>query len=151
MKCPFCNYKDSKVLDSRPTEEGEKIRRRRECTQCSKRFTTYEIVETLPIMVLKRDKTIEVFDKRKIINGILKSCEKRPISLEQIEEISTYIENDLLNKLVKEISSMEIGGIIMDKLKDIDEVAYVRFASVYRRFSDVESFMNELKKVFDEK
>jgi len=151
MKCPFCTYKDSRVLDSRPTEEGEKIRRRRECIECSKRFTTYEIVETLPIMVLKRDNTIEVFDKRKIISGVLKSCEKRPIKLEQIEGLATYIENDLLNKLVKEISSMEIGGIIMTKLKDIDEVAYVRFASVYRRFSDVESFMDELKKVFDKK
>lgn len=151
MKCPFCTYKDSKVLDSRPTEEGEKIRRRRECVQCTKRFTTYEIVETLPIMVVKRDNTIEVFDKRKIINGILKSCEKRPITLEQIEQIATYIENDLLNKLVKEISSMEIGGIIMNKLKTIDEVAYVRFASVYRRFSDVESFMEELKTVLNKK
>ncbi|MGL5973374.1 MAG: transcriptional regulator NrdR [Oscillospiraceae bacterium] len=151
MRCPFCNENDSKVLDSRPTEEGEKIRRRRECTGCNKRFTTYEIVETLPIMVTKKDDSIETFDKRKIIGGILKSCEKRPVTLEQVESLVTSIENELLNKLVKEISSINIGTIVMEKLKKLDEVAYVRFASVYRQFSDVESFMDEMKKVFNKK
>lgn len=147
MKCPFCNDVESKVLDSRPTDECERIRRRRECNACGRRFTTYEEIETLPIMVIKKDGSIEVFDKSKIEQGILKACEKRPITLDQIEKISNKIKNDLLNKLVREISSIDIGNIVMESLHDLDKVAYVRFASVYRQFNDPESFMKEIEKI----
>lgn len=147
MKCPFCNDVESKVLDSRPTDEFERIRRRRECNACGRRFTTYEEIETLPIMVVKKDGSIEVFDKSKVEQGILKACEKRPVTLDQVEKISNKIKNDLLNKLVREISSIDIGNIVMENLRDLDKVAYVRFASVYRQFNDPESFMKEIEKI----
>lgn len=150
MKCPYCEYHDSKVVDSRPTDEGQAIRRRRECIRCAKRFTTYERVEEIPKLVVKRDGNREVYNRNKLFNGILKSCEKRPISISTIEEIVDDIERTLYNSMEKEITSVEIGEMVMNRLKDIDEVAYVRFASVYRRFKDSNSFMEELKKILDE-
>ncbi|NLL82272.1 MAG: transcriptional repressor NrdR [Tissierellia bacterium] len=150
MKCPYCEYHDSKVVDSRPTDEGQAIRRRRECIRCAKRFTTYERVEEIPKLVVKRDGNREVYNRNKLFNGILKSCEKRPISISTIEEIVDDIERTLYNSMEKEITSVEIGEMVMNRLKDIDEVAYVRFASVYRRFKDSNSFMQELKKILDE-
>ena len=142
MQCPYCNYKESKVVDSRHTD-SKSIRRRRECESCKKRFTTYEIIETTPIMVVKKDNSREVFDREKIKRGIIKSCEKRPVSIEQIESIISYIEN--------EINTDKIGEMVMDKLKDIDEVSYVRFASVYRQFKDINTFVSELKNILMEK
>ena len=150
MQCPYCNYKESKVIDSRHTDI-ESIRRRRECESCKKRFTTYEKIELIPIMVVKKDNSRESFDRNKIKNGILKSSEKRPVSMEQIEDIIMYIENDINRKGISEIQSDTIGEMVMDKLKDVDEVAYVRFASVYREFKDVNTFMSELKKLLDNK
>ncbi len=147
MRCPFCGYEESKVIDSRPTDEGEKIRRRRECLQCQKRFTTYEIIETLPIVVVKKDKSRQVFDRTKLIGGMLRACEKRPVSLEMIEEAVNDIEAALQNSIDREVTSIKIGELAMDKLKNIDEVAYVRFASVYRQFRDVNSFMDELARL----
>lgn len=147
MRCPFCGYEESKVIDSRPTDEGEKIRRRRECLQCQKRFTTYEIIETLPIVVVKKDKSRQVFDRTKLIGGMLRACEKRPVSLEMIEEAVDDIEAALQNSIDREVTSIKIGELAMDKLKNIDEVAYVRFASVYRQFRDVNSFMDELARL----
>ncbi len=147
MRCPFCAYEESKVIDSRPTEEGEKIRRRRECLNCKKRFTTYETVETLPIVVVKKDKSRQVFDKNKLMSGMLKACEKRPVPLELIQEAVDDIESMLQNSLDREVTSIKIGELAMDKLKNIDEVAYVRFASVYRQFRDVNSFMDELARL----
>ena len=147
MRCPFCGYEESKVIDSRPTDEGEKIRRRRECIKCTKRFTTYEIIENVPIVVVKKDKTREVFDRSKLIKGMLTACEKRPVSMETIERAVTEIETTLQNSLDREVSSDKIGELVMDKLKDVDEVAYVRFASVYRQFKDINTFMNELNKL----
>ena len=146
MKCPYCGEIDSKVIDSRPTEDGEKIRRRRECLSCKKRFTTYEIVETVPLMVVKRDHSREVFDRQKLLNGMLRACEKRPVSYQQLEAAVSNIEQTLLNSYDREVSSMYIGDLAMDQLKHIDDVAYVRFASVYREFKDVNTFMDELKK-----
>lgn len=151
MKCPFCSFEESKVIDSRPTEEGEKIRRRRECVNCQKRFTTYEIIETLPIIVIKKDKTREVFDREKIRGGILRSCQKRPVSLSTIEKMIDDIENTLQNSLDREVSSDKIGELVMEKLKDVDEIAYVRFASVYRQFKDINTFMDELNKLLSSK
>ena len=151
MKCPFCGYSDSKVIDSRPAEEGSTIRRRRECLACQKRFTTYEIIERLPLVVIKRDGSRQSFDKVKLINGMVRACEKRPVPLEKLEEIADEIEQELQGKLEREISTVEIGEMVMSKLKDVDEVAYVRFAAVYRKFTDVGTFMNELKKLVDEK
>ena len=151
MKCPFCGYEESKVIDSRPTEEGEKIRRRRECLQCQKRFTTYEVVETLPIVVVKKDKSRQVFDRTKLIGGMLRACEKRPVPLEVIEEAVNDIETQLQNSIDREVTSIKIGELAMDKLKNIDEVAYVRFASVYRQFRDVNSFMDELARLLGNK
>ena len=145
MKCPFCGYEESKVIDSRPTEDGEKIRRRRECLSCKKRFTTYEIVETVPLMVVKRDHSREAFDRQKLLNGMLRACEKRPVSYQQLDSAVSNIEQALLNSYDREVSSMYIGDLAMDQLKHIDDVAYVRFASVYRQFSDVNTFMEELK------
>lgn len=145
MKCPFCGAIDSKVIDSRPTEDGEKIRRRRECLSCKKRFTTYEIVETVPLMVIKRDHSREAFDRQKLLNGMLRACEKRPVSYQQLDSAVSNIEQALLNSYDREVSSMYIGDLAMDQLKHIDDVAYVRFASVYRQFSDVNTFMEELK------
>ncbi len=151
MKCPFCGYEESKVIDSRPTDEGERIRRRRECIKCAKRFTTYEIIESVPIIVVKKDKSREPFDKQKLFNGLLRACEKRPVSLAQIDEAVNSIEQTIQNSLDREITSVYIGELAMDKLKAIDEVAYVRFASVYRQFKDINTFMDELSKLLSEK
>ena len=149
MKCPFCGAIDSKVIDSRPTEDGEKIRRRRECLSCKKRFTTYEIVETVPLMVVKRDRSREAFDRQKLLNGMLRACEKRPVSYQQLDAAVSNIEQTLLSSYDREVSSMYIGDLAMHQLKHIDDVAYVRFASVYRQFSDVNTFMEELKDMLD--
>lgn len=150
MKCPYCEYDESKVVDSRPTDEGQAIRRRRECMQCTKRFTTYEKIEEIPIIVVKKDKNRQSYDRNKILNGLIKSCEKRPVSMSTIEGLVDDIERELSNSLKKEISSQEIGEMIMDRLKHVDEVSYVRFASVYRQFKDVNSFMEELNKILKE-
>ena len=147
MKCPFCGYEESKVIDSRPTDEGEKIRRRRECISCAKRFTTYEIIESVPIVVVKKDKSRQAFDRVKLFNGMLRACEKRPVSIDQIEKVVTDIETELQNSLDREVTSVHIGELVMDKLKELDEVAYVRFASVYRQFKDINTFMDELSKL----
>ncbi|MBQ3880274.1 MAG: transcriptional repressor NrdR [Oscillospiraceae bacterium] len=151
MKCPFCNELDSKVVDSRPTDEGNSIRRRRECLRCHRRFTTYETVESLPIVVIKRDGSREAFDRAKLIRGLLKSCEKRPVSLRQLEELAEDIEQRLQNRLENEVDSQEVGEMVMEKLKDLDDIAYVRFASVYRRFQDIGSFRDELDRLISEK
>ena len=150
MKCPFCSFEESKVIDSRPTDEGERIRRRRECMSCAKRFTTYEIIESVPIIVVKKDKSREVFDRDKLFNGMMRACEKRPVSVDVIERAIDEIEAELQNSLDREVTSVKIGEYVMDKLKDIDEVAYVRFASVYRQFKDINTFMSELKKLLIE-
>ncbi len=147
MKCPFCNKDSSRVIDSRPADDNTSIRRRRECENCGKRFTTYEKVETIPLIVIKKDKNREPYDRNKIKSGIVRSCHKRPVSMEQIEATVEAIENTIFNMEEKEIESMRIGEIVMEKLKDLDEVAYVRFASIYREFKDVGTFMNELKKM----
>ena len=150
MQCPYCNYKESKVVDSRHTDSNL-IRRRRECESCKKRYTTYETIETTPIMVIKKDNTREYFDREKIKNGLIKSCEKRPVSMDQIEGVISYIENEINKNYMTEIETRMIGEMIMDKLKDIDEVSYVRFASVYRQFKDINTFVNELKTILMEK
>ena len=150
MKCPFCSFEESKVIDSRPTDEGERIRRRRECMSCAKRFTTYEIIESVPIIVVKKDKSRQVFDRQKLFNGMIKACEKRPVTSEDIDRAVNDIELQLPNTLDREVTSVKIGEYVMDKLKDIDEVAYVRFASVYRQFKDINTFMSELKKLLIE-
>ena len=147
MKCPYCGYEESKVIDSRPTDEGEKIRRRRECLKCGKRFTTYEMIDSLPIIVIKKDKTRETFDRSKLLNGLMRACEKRPVSLETLEHIIDEIEAIIQNSLDREVQSEKIGELVMEKLKDVDEVAYVRFASVYRQFKDINTFMDELSKL----
>lgn len=149
MKCPFCGYEESKVIDSRPTDEGEKIRRRRECLKCAKRFTTYEMIENLPIIVIKRDKSREVFNREKLMNGMLRACEKRPVALETLEKAIDDIEAVIQNSLDREVSSEKIGELVMEKLSAIDEVAYVRFASVYRQFKDINTFMTELNKLLN--
>ncbi len=151
LKCPYCGFEESKVIDSRPAEDGEKIRRRRECLKCQKRFTTYETIETLPIVVVKKDKSREVFDRSKLIGGMLRACEKRPVPLETIENAVNDIESVLQNEADREVTSIRIGELAMDKLKQIDEVAYVRFASVYRQFRDINSFMEELAKLLGSK
>ena len=151
MKCPYCDFDTSKVVDSRPIEEGNSIRRRREWENCKKRFTTYEKIEQVNVMVVKKDGAREFFDREKILKGIIRSCEKRPISIKQMENIVTDIEKEIVNMMQREISSEEIGNLVMDKLKDIDEVSYVRFASVYRQFKDVNSFLDELKNIIEEK
>lgn len=147
MKCPFCGEIDSKVIDSRPTEDGEKIRRRRECLCCKKRFTTYEIVETVPIMVVKKDKSRQAFDRQKLLGGMLRACEKRQVSYQTLEAAVDNIEQQLMNSYDREVTSMQIGELAMAELKKIDDVAYVRFASVYRQFSDINTFMEELKEM----
>ena len=147
MKCPFCGYEESKVIDSRPTDEGERIRRRRECLQCNKRFTTYEIIESVPILVIKKDKSREVFDRNKLLRGLMRACEKRPVAMDTLEKAVDDIEASLQNSLDREVTSLHIGELAMDKLKDIDEVAYVRFASVYRHFRDINAFMDELSEL----
>ena len=149
MKCPFCGYLESKVIDSRPTDEGERIRRRRECLRCEKRFTTYEIIETTPLMVIKRDGSREAFDRGKLLRGMLKSCEKRQVSLDTLEEAVTQIEQVMQNALEREVTSQQIGELAMEKLRKIDQVAYVRFASIYREFKDVNTFLDELKKMLN--
>ena len=151
MRCPFCSCEESKVIDSRPTDEGERIRRRRECISCQKRFTTYEVIESVPVIVVKKDKSRDVFDRNKLFNGMLRACEKRPVSLEKIETAVNEIEATLQNSLDREVTSVHIGELAMDKLKDLDEVAYVRFASVYRQFKDINTFMDELAKLLSEK
>ena len=142
MKCPYCGYSESKVIDSRPTDEGERIRRRRECLNCAKRFTTYEVIETVPVVVVKKDKSREAFDRNKLLNGLLRACEKRPVPLETLERIVDEIETLLQNSLDREVPSTLIGTYAM-----VDEVAYVRFASVYREFKDINTFMDELNKI----
>ena len=151
MKCPFCGYSESRVIDSRPTDEGERIRRRRECLKCSKRFTTYEIIENVPIVVIKKDKSRETFDRNKLLSGLLRACEKRPVSIDTLERIVDEIETLLQNSLDREVSSQRIGTYAMEKLKTVDEVAYVRFASIYRQFKDINSFMEELSKIINSK
>lgn len=147
MKCPFCSYEESKVIDSRPTDEGEKIRRRRECLKCGKRFTTYEMIESLPIIVIKKDKTRQPFNREKLLNGLMRACEKRPVSIDVLERIIDDIESIIQNSLDREVRSEKIGELVMEKLKNVDEVAYVRFASVYRQFKDINTFMDELSKL----
>lgn len=151
MKCPFCSYEESKVIDSRPTDEGERIRRRRECLKCGRRFTTYEIIENLPIVVIKKDKSRETFDREKLLNGLLRACEKRPVSLSELDKLIDEIESEIQNTLDREVTSERIGELVMLKLQDIDEVAYVRFASVYRQFKDINTFMDELSKLLNNK
>ena len=151
MKCPFCGHDDSKVVDSRPTDEGTSIRRRRECLKCLKRFTTYETVERMPLMLVKRDGTRQPYDRQKLLGGLVKACEKRPVSLMQLEQIVDNVEQRVFSALESEVSSKTIGELVMERLKPLDEVAYVRFASVYRQFADVESFFNELKKLMGDR
>lgn len=150
MQCPYCNDKESKVIDSRHID-SKSIRRRRECESCRKRFTTYEKIETTPVMVIKKDKSRECFDREKIKYGILKSCEKRPVPMEKIENILVHIENEINKGFVEEIETKKIGEMVMEELKNLDEVAYVRFASVYRQFKDINTFVNELKSILIEK
>ena len=149
MRCPHCGYKEDKVVDSRATQEESAIRRRRECLKCGKRFTTYEYIEDISLMVIKKDGRREPFDRKKILSGIMKACEKRPISLEKMEEIASWVERAIQKKSDREVSSSRIGELIMEKLKALDDVAYVRFASVYRQFQDVGQFMKELKDILD--
>lgn len=150
MKCPFCGYIESKVIDSRPTDEGSRIRRRRECLSCQKRFTTYEIIESVPIVVVKKDRSREAFDRNKLLNGMLRACQKRPVSIETLEAAVDDIEAQIQNSLDREVPASRIGEYAMKKLKDIDEVAYVRFASVYRQFKDINSFHEEINRLLDE-
>lgn len=147
MKCPYCGEIDSKVIDSRPADDGERIRRRRECLSCQKRFTTYEVVETVPLMVMKRDRSREAFNRQKLLNGMMRACEKRPVSYQMLETAVDNIEQTLLNSYEREISTEAVGELAMQELKSIDEVAYVRFASVYRQFGDIDTFMDELKEM----
>ena len=151
MKCPFCGCDESKVIDSRPTDENERIRRRRECIECGKRFTTYEIIETVPLVVVKKDKSREPFDRNKILGSIIRACDKRQVTRQQMENAVSEIESYLQNTLQSEISSALIGQLVMEKLKALDEVAYIRFASVYRQFKDINDFMSELQKLLEEK
>lgn len=151
MKCPFCSYSESKVIDSRPAEEGATIRRRRECLACKKRFTTYEIIERMPLVVIKRDGSRQSFDRVKLINGMVRACEKRPVTLGQLEAIADDIEQELQSHLEREVSTAEIGEMVMAHIRSVDEVAYVRFASVYRSFKDINTFMEELTKLLSDK
>ena len=151
MRCPYCNYSESKVVDSRPAEEGTTIRRRRECLSCQKRFTTYEIMERLPLLVIKKDGSRQSFDRIKLLNGMVRACEKRPVPMSELEKISDEIEQELQNSLEREIPTTEIGELVMQKLKKVDEVAYVRFASVYRQFKDINTFMEELNKLLKDR
>jgi transcriptional repressor NrdR len=147
MKCPFCNHENTRVIDSRPAEENNSIRRRRICDECGKRFTTYEKIETIPLIIIKKDNNREAYDRSKIEAGVLRACHKRPVSASQIAKLVDEVENDVFSKADKEIQSEVVGELVMNKLKDLDAVAYVRFASVYREFKDVNTFMDELKKV----
>ena len=151
MKCPFCAYLESKVVDSRPADEGASIRRRRECLSCHKRFTTYETMESLPLMVVKKDGSRQSFDRNKVMNGLIRACEKRPVPIASLEAAASEIEQIVQNSLEREVKSTYIGELVMERLKPLDEVSYVRFASVYRQFKDINSFMNELNKILAEK
>ena len=151
MKCPYCGFQESKVVDSRHSEDGGSIRRRRECLACQKRFTTYETVESLPMVVVKRDESRQSFDRNKILNGMLRACEKRPVKLADLEAAVDEIEQTIQNSLDREVSTERIGELVMERLKPLDEVAYVRFASVYRQFKDINTFMTELNKILAEK
>ncbi len=151
MKCPYCSFEESKVVDTRLIDDGEKIRRRRECVKCGKRFTTHEVIESVPVIVIKNDCSREPFDRNKLFSGLLRACEKRPVSIETVDSITNQIENTIQNSLVREITSKEIGELAMDSLKTVDEVSYVRFASVYRQFKDINSFMEELNKLLSSK
>ena len=151
MKCPYCSYLESKVVDSRPADEGASIRRRRECLSCHKRFTTYETVESLPLVVIKKDGSRQSFDRNKILNGMVRACEKRPVSMADLEQAVDEIEQIIQNSLDREVSTEHIGELVMERLKPLDEVAYVRFASVYRQFKDINSFMHELTKILEER
>lgn len=147
MKCPFCGYQESKVIDSRPADEGSSIRRRRECLSCGKRFTTYETVESFPMVVVKKDGSRESFDRHKVLSGMMRACEKRPVPLAELERIAAEIEQDLQNSMEREVRSEVIGERVMERLRKVDQVAYVRFASVYRQFQDIDTFMAELNKL----
>lgn len=151
MKCPYCAYLESKVVDSRPADEGASIRRRRECLSCHKRFTTYETMESLPLVVIKKDGSRQSFDRNKVLSGLIRACEKRPVPYHALEELVSEIEQVLQNQMEREISSAQIGELVMERLKKIDEVAYVRFASVYRQFKDINTFMTELNKLLEDK
>lgn len=151
MKCPYCGYQESKVVDSRHSDDGVSIRRRRECLSCQKRFTTYETVESLPIVVVKKDNSRQAFDRNKILNGMVRACEKRPVSMADLEAATMEIEQVIQNSLEREVSTEKIGELVMERLKPLDEVSYVRFASVYRQFKDINSFMHELNKILEEK
>ncbi len=151
MKCPFCGFEESKVIDSRPTDEGERIRRRRECLKCGKRFTTYEVIETVPVVVIKKDNSRQAFDRNKLLNGFRRACEKRPIPTDVLEGLVDEIEASLQNSMDREVTSVAIGNLAMEKLRNLDEVAYVRFASVYRDFKDINSFVEELDKMMKNK
>ena len=151
MKCPYCGYQESKVVDSRHSDDGVSIRRRRECLSCQKRFTTYETVESLPIVVVKKDNSRQAFDRNKILNGMVRACEKRPVSMADLEAATMEIEQIIQNSLEREVSTEKIGELVMERLKPLDEVSYVRFASVYRQFKDINSFMHELNKLLEDK
>lgn len=151
MKCPFCGFEESKVIDSRPADDGERIRRRRECLSCAKRFTTHEVIETVPIVVVKRDKSREVFNRSKLMSGFLRACEKRPISVDQIEKMVDDIESRLQSGYDREVTSQRIGELVMEVLKETDKVAYIRFASVYKNFEDTDTFLEELSRLQNSK
>jgi len=151
MKCPFCSHENTRVIDSRPAEDNNSIRRRRVCDECGKRFTTYEKIETIPLIIIKKDNNREAYDRAKIEAGVLRACHKRPVSAQQITTLVDEVENEIFNREEREISSGSIGELVMNKLKDLDAVAYVRFASVYREFKDVNTFMDELKSVLNDK
>lgn len=151
MKCPYCLFPESKVIDSRPADDGVRIRRRRECIKCARRFTTYESIESQPVIIIKRDKSRQVFDRNKLLSGMLRACEKRPVALETLEHAIDEIESQLQNSLEREVTSARIGEMALEKMKDIDEIAYVRFASVYHDFNDIQSFLDELNKLKNEK
>jgi len=151
MKCPYCSHLEDRVIDSRPTDDGATIRRRRECLGCQKRYTTYEKVEYMPLMVIKKDKSRQPYNREKLLNGVLRACEKRPVSIHQIEELIDNVEAKIHNTLEREVTSTVIGELVMEELRKLDEVAYVRFASVYRQFKDINTFMAELKKILEEK
>ena len=151
MKCPYCGNLESKVVDSRPSDEGSSIRRRRECLECHRRFTTYETMESLPLVVIKRDGSRQTFDKSKVLSGMLRACEKRPVAFDTLERIANEIEQTLQNEMTREITTTNIGEMVMERLRTVDEVAYVRFASVYRQFKDISTFLEELNKLLKEK
>lgn len=151
MRCPFCNYNQDKVIDSREIQEGRSVRRRRECINCGKRFTTYETIEEIPFMVIKKDGRREPFDRNKILNGLIKACQKRPISIEKLENLVSEVEREVQKKYEQEIETRILGEIVIEKLAKLDEVAYVRFASVYRQFKDINQFMRELREILNKK